>query len=326
MDDAKQENSTRNSLLVVVFSFNRALQLEYTLRTLRDNLVCEQMEVAVVYHTRGEHHALAYDQLKTECPAIAFHERSTAGTFWRNIFPHLFNLRNLYRYVKYPYLRKNRDNFKELTERIIMESACGYVMFMTDDMVTFARQPITQDLFTLIATDPMQTSFRCYVGRNHRNVPVGLKQHGSFMNWNYYDPAMSSHWAYPFAVDGTIYEKRALLSVIGPALYHMPTTLEAHIVSNVRARRLFSNGFSPLESTMVGVMLNKVQKLCENRAGKFDVDMLNEKFLERYRMDVVFERPIDINAVVPAKILLRRGIKTVLVGPEELAQNHEDTL
>jgi len=119
-------------------------------------------------------------------------------------------------------------------------------------------------------------------------------------------------------VDGTIYEKRALLSIIGPAIYHMPTTLEANIVSNVRARKLFSTGYSPLESTMVGVMLNKVQNLCDNRAAKFDVDLLNDRYLDGYRMDVVFVHPVDINAIIPEKILLRRGVESILVGPEEL--------
>lgn len=326
MDKPKQRLSTSDSLIVVVFSFNRALQLEYTLRKLRENLICTQMEVAVVYHTRGAKHALAYNRLRANCSAIAFHKIGAAGSFWQDIFPRLFNIRNVYRYVKYPFLRKNRDNFKELTEHIIMKSACGYVMFMTDDMVTFARQPVTQEVFALIAANPLQTSFRCYVGRNHHNAPSGLEQHGSFLKWNYYDPNMSNSWAYPFAVDGTIYDKRALMSVMRPAFYHIPTTLESNIVSNVRARGLFSIGYCPLESSMVGVVLNKVQKLSANRAGNFDVDLLNEKFLDGYRMEAVFERPVDINTIVTNQILLWRGTEEVLVRSETLLKGNGGNL
>ncbi len=320
MFDKQQNNPAKNSLLVIVFSFNRALQLEYTLRTLQTNLLCAEMEVVVVYDTKGEQHLLAYERLKLDYFTVVFYKISAAGTFFHDIFPLLFNVRNLYRYLKYPYLRKNRNNFKGLTEQIIMDSPCGYVMFMTDDMVTFKPQPITHEIFDFIAKNPMQTSFRCYVGRNHHNVPSGVTRDGDFLMWNYYDQRMSNSWAYPFSVDGTIYEKNALMSVIKPALYHIPTTLEANIVSNVRACKLFSTGYSPLESTMVGVVLNKVQSINDNVAGMYDVEILNKNFLDGYRMEAIFEHPIDINTLIPEKILLRRENESVIVGTTEHTQ------
>jgi hypothetical protein len=101
----------------------------------------------------------------------------------------------------------------------------------------------------------------------------------------------------------------------------MPTTLEANIVSNDRAKQLFSIGYGPLESTIVGVMLNKMQKLCANAAGAFDVDLLNEKFLDDYRMDVAFETPVDINAIVPEQILLRRGNESIIMRSEHVTKD-----
>lgn len=52
-----------------------------------------------------------------------------------DILPRLFNIRNFYRYIKYPYLRKNRDNFKKLLEDVISASTCNFVMFETDDNI-----------------------------------------------------------------------------------------------------------------------------------------------------------------------------------------------
>lgn len=298
-----------DSLLVVVFSYNRALQLEYTLRKLRENLLCLGMQIEVVYHTKGEPHKLAYEQLRREFPDIAFHERGPARSFWVDIFPRLFNIRNLYRYLKYSYLRRNRDNFKELIDGVIRRSPMPFVMFLTDDEVCYAPQVIDQDVFALIRADPRQVSFRCYVGLNNFDVPKNMRREGNYLAWNYYDPTMYRHWAYPFAVDGTVYDKAALLEVLRPMIYHMPTTLEAFGVSDVTAKRLFSRGYSPLRSSMLALQLNRVASSGTGASAHFDVDELNAAYLEGWRLAP--ELPdINDNGIRPGSVLLRRGDET----------------
>ncbi len=298
-------------LIVVLFSYNRAMQLDYTLRMLFTNLCGDRLETAVVFHTSGNH-TKGYEVLRKEFEprGVRFLERGPSNSFFIDVLPRLFNIRNLYRYLKYPYLRRNRDNFKALCEYALVSSSCEFASFLTDDSVFFEKQVIGEEIYELIRENPSQRSFRCYVGGNHADAPATLKSEGKFLTWNYYDSEMYNHWAYPFSVDATIYDKHELLNILKPTLYHMPSTLEAFLVSNVRARRLFSIGFSPQRSTMVGVMLNRVQKLVDNKSGKYDPDMLNEYYLKGYRLEPVLPE-VDINAIVPREILLRKGDETI---------------
>lgn len=299
--------SDSNGLLVVVFSYNRALQLDLTLKSLLNNLTADYIEISVIYHTSGDH-AAAYAALIEEYKKynVHFYERCKSSPFLKDVLPYLFNVRNLYRYLKYSYLRNNRDNFKSLLEKLITTSKCKFIMFSTDDNVFYKKQNISKEIYELIMQNPNQTSYRCYVGRNHHNAPVSLEQNGEFLMWNYYDPQMASHWAYPFSVDGTVYEKIALLNVISPSLYHMPTTLEAFIVSNVAAKKLFSKGYGPVCSTMVGVMLNRVANIGNNKSGNYSPQILNKYYLDGYRLNIHLDN-ININAITLNRICLKNN-------------------
>jgi hypothetical protein len=228
--------------------------------------------------------------------------------------------------MKYPYLRRRRDNFKCLLEDTIRRSSCRFVMFSPDDAIFYKEQVIGKDVYDLILSDPRSVTYRCYVGRNHSNSPQTLQQEGAFLKWNYYDPVMYSHWAYPFACDGTIYEKKALLSVIGPALYHMPSTLEANIVSNVRAKRLFARGYSPVQSSMVVLEINCVQTLVNNAAASFDVAMLNHYYMEGYLLKVELPTQINSNAFIPKTLTLTCGGDEVIISEKGIVDRQTCTL
>jgi len=59
------ESKSSDGLLVVIFSYNRALQLDYTLKCLFARLKTPRLEVAVIYHTYREH-VRAYEILREE--------------------------------------------------------------------------------------------------------------------------------------------------------------------------------------------------------------------------------------------------------------------
>jgi len=122
-------------------------------------------------------------------------------------------------------------------------------------IIFFKDQDIGQEVFGIIRVNPLQNSFRCYIGKNHYNAPTTLMNQGNLLAWDYYDSNMYSHWAYPFSVDGTIYDKKVLLNVISPVLYHMPTTLEANIVSNVRSKKFSVKDIARFAAAWLGLCL-----------------------------------------------------------------------
>lgn len=304
-----------NRLLIVVFSFNRALQLDCLLRTTFERLKLKDYSIIVIFHTTGKH-ADGYKKLiekYKESKQVDFIEREPLNSFWIDKFPLLFKNRNLWRYIKHPFLRSSLDNFKKLLESQIEINGCEFTMFLTDDGYFYKEVEISNNIFNKIRNNPMQVSYRMYVGKNLIDCPDNLAMEDGLLKWNYYDPKMYNHWAYPFAVDDTIYHSRALLRIISPVFYHMPTTLESFVVTHCRSKKLLSIGYSPLESNFVGLFINRVSTIGNNFSGIIDAGMLNEKFLDGYILDYEFSFPPTQQAFIPNKIILSHPHKEKII-------------
>jgi|WetSurSiteA1Bulk_404760.scaffolds.fasta_scaffold01196_2 hypothetical protein len=307
-----------NRLLVIIFSFNRALQLDCLLRTTLKYLDMVDFSIKIIFDTTGNH-SQGYLKLKKkykEIQQIEFIEIELVNNFWSDKFPLLFKNRNLWRYIKHPYLRTSLDNFKKLLELQIINSECEFTMFLTDDGYFFQNVVIPTNIFEKIRHNPMQISYRMYVGRNLENCPPNLEKTDNLLKWNYYDPKLYSHWAYPFSVDATVYHSSTLLKIIKPVFYHMPTTLESFVVTHCRSRKLLSIGYSPLESNYVGLNINRVSVLSNNYAGNINPQMLNARFIEGYVLDYEFPTPPRVQTIIPNKILLAHStIGKIIIEP-----------
>jgi hypothetical protein len=235
---------------------------------------------------------------------ITFHERRKGGNFFKAKFLYLFNFYNFARFIKYGYLRKCSDNFKYLTEHIIEYSDMEFTMFLTDDGYFFDDVIVPDEVFKLIKANPSQTSYRMYVGDNLYNFPNSLKETPLGYNWQYNDLKMESHWAYPFAVDATIYDTKFLLKTIKPVLYHMPTTLEAYVCNKCIRKKIFLSGIGPKQSNYVGLFLNRVSTIAQNYAGSIHPDTLNDFFLKGYTLDFDFKKPPIKHAFIPSRLIL----------------------
>jgi hypothetical protein len=306
--------SIKNQLLIIIFSFNRAIQLDCLLRSLIKNLTSVNYSIAIVYHYSGKHKK-GYEKLEKkyhDFNTIVFYKRAKEYSFITNTLPLLFHNRNIYRYLKHKFLRSNLDNFKILTESLILNSGCNFTMFLTDDGYFYDQVKIPEDIFEKIAEDPYQVSYRMYVGRNLKDCPV-LNEEDNLLRWNYYDPAMYSHWAYPFAVDATIYQSEALLNIIKPVFYHMPSTLESFVVTHCNTRKLLGKGYSPLRSNYIGLFINRVSPVGDNYSGSISVDMLNDRWLEGYELDYLFPIPPDQQSLIPTEIKLKHPYKEDII-------------
>ena len=304
-------------LLIIIFSYNRAMQLDCLLRSLSRHLKVEKYKVKVIYHLSGEHvegYNLLRERYKLD-ERVEFIERGSKTSFLRDkVLMFVKRKKNLERYLKHSYLRRANDNFKRLLESELSASGFEYTMFLTDDGYFFQDVHIPYEVLNEISTNPSQVSYRMYVGHNLTDCPKDLELVNSSLKWNYYDPDLTRHWAYPFSIDATIYNSAAILRIIRPVLYHMPATLEAFVVSYCKSRHFLSIGYSPLESNYVFVCLNRVSDLIGSAYPDIlNTEFLNLKFLEGYSIDFEFILPPDSNIIYPQRIILSHTSKPAIV-------------
>jgi hypothetical protein len=298
----------KDNLLIVIFSYNRVLQLDCLIRTIFRRVSNPEWKAIVIYYSTGEH-SRGYEKMITEYQdqsRISFiRESGQKNNFFRELLPLLFRNRNFYRYLKHPYLRHKLRNMKKITETALADSGCEFTMFLTDDGYFYRDVEIPEGVLNEIRQDPLQVSYRMYVGKNLANFPEKITGTGSLYRWNYYDPALTSHWAYPFSVDATIYHTQSLLKIIKPVFYHIPTTMESFVVTHCKTRKLLGTGLSPLVSNYVGLYINRVSLVGNNFAGRISVEMLNTRYLEGYRLEFEFVPEPNVQTLIPDKIILR---------------------
>ena len=303
-----------SSLLIIAFSYNRAIQLDCLLSSTLALFKHNNYKLKIIYHT-SEEHGRGYQKLiKKYAPyeEIDFIERKDQYSFIRQGLPLLLKNRNWWRFIKYSFLREKLDNFKKLTEGIIKDSNCEFTMFLTDDGYFYKDVIVPEHVYEKIRENPMQVSYRMYVGKNLIDCPELLEEDG-LLKWNYYDPDIKNHWAYPFAVDVTIYHSKSLLKIIKPVFYHMPTTLESFVVTHCRTRKLLSIGYSPQESNYLGLFINRVSNIGTNFSGNIDTEMLNQRYVEGYTLEYEFPKPPFQQALIPDKIILKQPEKKDIV-------------
>lgn len=301
-----------NCLLVIVFSYNRAMQLDFTLRSMLQHFACSSYRVFVLYHCSSSH-LVSYDILREQYKheaRVVFCNREQ-GKFVVDVLPYLFRPRNLYRYFKHSHLRKIGCEFKTMLENTMFNTQCEFIMFSTDDTVFYRRQCFAEDEMMILRANPAQRSLRFYVGSNLNDCPPGLETLGGFMTWDYYSRDTNGNWSYPFAVDATVYSVKHLLSVLKPVLYNSPSTLESFGCRQMALLKYFRNGFSPLISSVVGLPMNKVQNVVNNAHGNYDVLYLNEMFVKGFRLDIAIPDVVCSNAFIPPYIELYRGNERV---------------
>lgn len=292
-------------VLNIIFSFNRAMQLDYFLASGLERLKFPT-ETVVIYHTTGDH-AKGYKKLiekYRKYSHIRFVERTP-----NKLTPYL-KVR-LSRKQKAAHLKG--DNFKPLMEQIMRESTHDFVMFNTDDGLWIENVHITEDIFSLMKNNPSSVSYRMYIGDNLEELPTFVQKWNGYYLWDYYAESRSTHWTYPFAIDGTLYNRKFLLSILCNIWYSGPVDLEVLTVNYVKKNTLLGIGISPLRAVLIGTVINRVSTTSFNPVVHVGVDDLNSYFLQGYTLS--YELPKLLNKVhyVPEKIFIIRDNENLLI-------------
>lgn len=305
-------------MLLIIFSYNRAIQLDFLLKSIFKRLKLPDYKVAIIYHTT-ETHKDGYEKLKNKYESfknISFLERKeqilNIGSYLRTFT----NKKNIKTFLLHSYLHnKKSDNFKGLLERLLRNTDSEFVMFNTDDGYFFDDVIIPDEVFELIRLKPLQTSYRLYVGENLDGFPDYAQKdiNDKIYRWNYYERTPINHWTYPFAVDGTIYHTKSILNIIKKVPYHNPITLEAYVVKFVKEKRLLEVGISPVTSKLICTKLNRVSTSTLNPTINISTDILNSKFLEGYELDIEIPSKITNANIVPDNVFMIKGSQKISV-------------
>ncbi|WBV55546.1 hypothetical protein PFY10_15055 [Chryseobacterium daecheongense] len=290
-------------VLNIIFSYNRAIQLDYLLQSTLKHFKTDS-KIVVLYHTSGPHKE-GYELLKKKYAEqrVNFIERKSV-IFDLSYFKSLNSKKDWEFFKKKNLFNKNGDNFKGLLQKIIRNSNCEFLMFNTDDGVFYDDITIPKEVFDIIRANPENASYRLYVGENLDGQPSYLEKKNNYYQWDYYTDTVIHHWSYPFSVDGTIYNSKGLLKHLEKMVYHNPVTLEENGFQYIKQRKLFRIGLSPLTSKLVATKLNRVSVDSLNPTIHIKPDFLNEKFIAGYTLELVIPKKIDNANIVPSEIYL----------------------
>jgi len=179
----------------IIFSKDRALQLDLTLRTINKNLeLCD--DVVVIYKTSEQRYKESYENLKAEHPNVLFCEQS------HSLFVDIL--------------------------AVISGVMSDYVCFFTDDNIVYRKVDITKDdvnnLFNLVGAHGERIGCSCLslrLGVNIKKRDFGsgfvdelippLYSMPPFFVWGFTGLPPGGYWSYPLSVDGHILQKETIL-------------------------------------------------------------------------------------------------------------------
>jgi hypothetical protein len=270
----------------IIFSFNRAIQLDLLLRSIVIHDEKKMLSVTVLYACSGQKYEQGYDVLKERFPQVQFiREEKFAPRFVLPFFPMYWH--NYFWWIKYKHTRTVSGNFRKQLISLIADSEKEYVMFLTDDSMFYKSITILQPVLADIRKRPLQHSFSL---RHGNNIMGGnFSYRNALLNWNVFGRHDHPEWSHPFSVDGHIYSKRFILKAFRKVWFKNPNTLECNIACYVKEKKFLSTVFSNKKSALVGFELNRVQDVNENHNLNIDNNYLNVLFNEGYHMRISFD-------------------------------------
>ncbi len=241
--------------LLIIFSKNRACQLHLLLESLTINgggLIFDKIKI--LYKSEGDY-SLGYDKLKTIFTGVEFIEE----TNFRN------NLLS------------------------IMDDKYTTTTFMVDDCILYKPLMARKEYITnWLIEDTVCFSLR--LGKNCEyshpaNLNYKLGEHiqdGEFIKFDY-TKQENGDFKYPLSLDGHIFKTEFIKGLMVETMFSNPNTLEASLQQFVILGKIPINVVSYVDSKLVGVPVNIVNSVFNNRHGlQFYVSEkeLNDKYLK----------------------------------------------
>lgn len=243
-------------LNVLIFSKNRACQLDSLLRSLRDNLSGPCERIYIVYKATGGPFREGYQKLIAK------------------------GIQDNIRWIE-------ETSFKNDIITILQKlSKKSYLMFLVDDNIMYRPFGFFQ-ITPFFGKRHLFISLRCSREYKDDIRPKFLKTEKR-LEWRWtFHSAPRGKWNYPFSLDGNIYRTGLMSRLFASLDFKAPNSLESALHSarwkfNVRWR---NKALAPLESVVFNNPLNKVQTEGETWHRGLTAEQLNDKYRDGFMID-----------------------------------------
>lgn len=247
----------KNSLGCVVFSMDRALQLDGLLRSFFLNKKGD-CDIKVIYRTSNDEHKKSYQEVEARFKGkVEFFEET--GSFKSTLVNVLNQL-------------KNRKLFFLVDDIIFTENF---------DCEFLSTIDTSKYIFSLRMGSHLNYS---YVVDKIQRLPEFIDKNDEYLYWDWSKSELD--WAYPLSVDGHIFNTQEILAMVEYFDFKAPNSFEG-VLQNVK--ELFSKrlGMSYQKARIVNNPCNKVQNEVSNLHGSMHQDDLLKIWQDRNEIDIL---------------------------------------
>lgn len=259
-DPLNQRAFPKNSdhlLNIVIFSKDRACQVDSLLRSIRDHLKYTPFNVTVLY----------------KCTNLEF-ENGYNITISRNILNEIDWIQEF----------NFSSDLKNLVKKMPVDSL---VMFLVDDNIVFRQIDLTP-LVAIFQHCHLFISLRTSrLYDKDKELPVFYKA-DDYLEWKWeVKRKRSNTWNYPFSVDGNIYHVVRIKQLFDNIRFSAPNSFESamHDYRKCRWIRKIDKAVSTLQPVIVNNPLNRVQTEGQTWNKNIDPQHINARYLEGFIID-----------------------------------------
>jgi hypothetical protein len=186
-----------NNLITIIFSYDRCMQLDLCLNTLKQHCNNEDLNINVLYNCSNYSHDEAYKLLIREHPDIKFHKEK---------------------------------NFKQ--DLIKLVEGYDYIFFVTDDNIT-TRSFSISEIKDLLKTETKALGFSLRLGVNtkycyslncNQEIPPCVKLKNNILMFGWANG--QADFNYPLEVSSSIYLTKNIMHILYGTEYENPNDLE----------------------------------------------------------------------------------------------------
>ncbi len=245
---------------VIVFSKNRACQLDWFLRTLQLKWPEVGTRIMVVHRADTRDFQRGYDILENRNPTVGWINENRISAPFKDVVLSCISLDN------------------------------DHTVFFVDDNVFIAPFDSGCKQFVDFAKSENSIAFslrlgqniqRCFAYNSMRTPPPKMDEFGKFCWWR-----LAGDWGYPMSMAGHVFRTGLIRKLLELMPFKNPNSLEGGLMERRRAFRPMPFMHCCETSRIVNFPMNMVQGECKNRIGlSVSPEQLNEMFLDGLVVD-----------------------------------------
>lgn len=274
----------------IIFSHNRAIQLEVLLQSLKQYDCNNVLQVSVLYSFSDDSFKNGYEKLKISFREVNWIEEvKHTSKFVSPLLPLYWH--NYYWWFRYKWAKNKSSHFRRQLLELIGTTTCGAVMFLTDDSMFFDSIHFPDQVFKKILKNPFEYSFSF---RHGSNISGGeYKEADGSLSCNIYKKGILPEWSYPFSIDGHVYSVEFIKKVLVKLWFKNPNTLEGNTACYIGENHMIPTLYFNSKSCLVGFELNRVQTVHANNSLDINPAYLNSLFNNGYSMRIRFDEELN---------------------------------